>query len=268
MLLLLFSSFLLSVSFSDEVVAVVDGEPIVKSFVSAVKVVFDLKDENEALDFVIDTLFVLKYAEKKLKYVVSDEEIDEIIRRMGVVDMKEFEFELLRAGMTLDEYRNFIKAKKISDMVFFELTGGGFVSDEELLKFYKERESEISQLFEMRYVLYKEFDADTGKEEFVIHDELKLDLSEFSEMGWVRKGELKKEFDEPIFSLPSTGFTPMIISGGKKIIFFVSKIKKPDFSELKNKVDFRDYYIKIKYKEVFERWVGEGKKELFIELLR
>lgn len=251
-------------SWSDEVIAVVDGEPIVRSFVESVSYVFSLKDEKESLDFVIQNLVVLKYAES-VKYTITDDEVDTIIKRISGGEIKRFELELARMGMTIDEYRNFVRAKRISDAIFLELTGGGFVSDEELLKFYSEHETEISKLFERRYILYREFDLDRSEN---FPGKVSPDLSEFSEIGWVRRGELRKDFDDVIFSLPSTGFTHPVFSDEHKIVFFIADIKRPNFSELRNNTDFRDYYISIKYKEVFERWINEKKRDMDIRILR
>jgi hypothetical protein len=86
-------------------------------------------------------------------------------------------------------------------------------------------------------------------------------MQNFSPLGWVKKGELNKVYDEAIFSLPSTGYADVIDEEGKKVTFFIKEIKEVDFSELKDDPNFRDYYIKEKYKEVFGVWVDAQKAE-------
>ena len=68
-------------SYSDEVVAEVDGKPITLSFVRAIKDVFALPSEKAALDFIIDSYVVLEYA-KRSKIHIDDDEIDFMMKKM------------------------------------------------------------------------------------------------------------------------------------------------------------------------------------------
>jgi|GEM_PF-859393 hypothetical protein len=250
-------------AYDDEVVGVVERRVITKSFVESVKDVFGFEGYDDALDFIVNSYVILEFASKS-GISLSRDEIDSLIEKIHRASIKDVEYELLKKGMTLDEYRNLIKAKKISDELFFYVVGVNFISDEEILKFYNKNKDKIERNFEKRYVLYREIKntGDKSKEK----EENFYNISEFSSLGWVRRGELMKQFDDAIFSAPSTGFSVINTDDGTKIIFFIKDIFKPDFSNLKDDPAFRDFYIKQKYKEVFERWVDAQKQKMFIEI--
>ncbi len=270
--------------YRDEVVAEVEGRPITLSFVRSIKDVFELKSEREALDFIIDSFVVLEYARKR-KIYVDEEEINFIVEKMFGKPRKELEKDLMKKGILLSEFRDFIKARKISEMIFYQLTGGNFLTERELQTFYNKNREKIQRFFETRFVLFKEYDDEENYdrnygEEDHSHGEIEFsgeiteqnsdamcgNLSKFREIGWVRKGELKKDFNDVIFSSPSTGCTSPLEDEGKKIIFFIKEIHRPKFEELKDNLDFRNFYIKEKYREVFERWLAVQRKKLFIKM--
>ncbi|GBD03286.1 Chaperone SurA [bacterium HR19] len=257
-----FPNILSANTYDDEVIGVVEKRVITKSFVESVKDVFGFESYDDALDFIVNSYVILEFASKS-GISLSRDEIDSLIEKIHKASIKEVEYELLKKGITLDEYRNLIKAKKISDELFFYVVGVNFISDEEILKFYNKNKDKIEKDFEKRYVLYKEIKSSGEKSDT---EKRFYDVNEFSSLGWVRRGELMKQFDDAIFSLPSTGFSVINTDDGKKIIFFIKDIFKPDFSNLKDDPAFRDFYIKQKYKEVFERWVDAQKQKMFIEI--
>ncbi len=232
--------------YSDEILAYVERRPITKSLVLAFMKNFGGGDFEETLNTILDLFVILEFAERQ--YIkIPKEQIDSIIEKMHMKDIRSVEFDLLKSGLTLQEYRDLIKAKKIADEIFFQLVGVNFINYNELQKFFLKNKDKIQKDFERRFVLYKE-----------------ENMQNFSVLGWVKKGELNKVYDEAIFSLPSTGYSDVVGDDGKKVTFFVKEIKKVDFSELKDDPNFRDYYIKEKYKEVFGAWVDAQKQKIFI----
>jgi hypothetical protein len=170
-------------------------------------------------------------------------------------DISSVEKELQRNGMTLQEYRDFIRAKRISDEIFFQLVGSNFITNKELQKFFIKNKEKIEKDFEKRFVFFLE----TSENDY------NYDISRFKRLGWVRRDELSKIYDEAIFSKQTTGFCEIFEGNGRKIVFFVKEIKSPEFSEIKDDPNFRDYYIKEKYKEVFGTWVDVQKQKIFIK---
>lgn len=237
---------------SDEIIAVVGERPVTKSIVESVIRVFGLQDFDQALDFVINSYIILNYISSQ-SIQVQDREIEEIISKMGKIS--DITRELENLGMSYDEYKDFIKARKFADQIFIELVGGAFITDQEMKKFYDQNEEEIRRAFERRFVYYQEL-TDVS---------LKPKIDDMKEIGWVRRGELKKDFDQVIFSLPTTGFTQPVSTDGGELIFFISKISHSDFFELKDSLDFREFYVKTKYKEVFELWLEGQKRKQKIE---
>lgn len=234
---------------SDEIVSVVGERPITKSIVESVMRVFGLQDFDQSLDFVINSYIILNYISSQ-SIQIQDREVEEIISKMGKIS--DITRELENLGMSYDEYKDFIKARKFADQIFIELVGGAFITDQEMKKFYDQNEEEIRRAFERRFVYYQELTTDS----------LKPKIDDMKEIGWVRRGELKKDFDQAIFSLPNTGFTQSVSTDIGGVIFFISKISHSDFSELKDSLDFREFYVKTKYKEVFELWLeGQKKKQ-------
>jgi hypothetical protein len=241
------SSYSNQIYYSDEVLAYVERRPITKSLVLAFMKNFGVADFEEALNTILDLFVILEFAERQ-NIKIPQEKIDSIIEKMHMKDIRDVEVDLLKSGLTLQEYRDLIKAKKIADEIFFQLVGVNFINHNELQKFFLKNKDKIQKDFERRFVLYKEGD-----------------MKNFGTLGWVRKGELSKVYEEAIFSLPSTGYSEVIGEDGKKVTFFVKEIKKEvDFSELKDDPNFRDYYIKEKYKEVFGAWVDAQKQKIFL----
>jgi hypothetical protein len=241
------SSYSNQIYYSDEVLAYVERRPITKSLVLAFMKNFGVADFEEALNTILDLFVILEFAERQ-NIKIPNEQIDSIIEKMHMKDVRDVEVDLLKSGLTLQEYRDLIKAKKIADEIFFQLVGVNFINHNELQKFFLKNKDKIQKDFERRFVLYKEGD-----------------MKNFGTLGWVRKGELSKVYEEAIFSLPSTGYSEVIGEDGKKVTFFVKEIKKElDFSELKDDPNFRDYYIKEKYKEVFGAWVDAQKQKIFL----
>lgn len=240
------SSYSNQIYYSDEVLAYVERRPITKSLVLAFMKNFGVADFEEALNTILDLFVILEFAERQ-NIKIPNEQIDSIIEKMHMKDIRAVEVDLLKSGLTLQEYRDLIKAKKIADEIFFQLVGVNFINHNELQKFFLKNKDKIQKDFERRFVLYKEGD-----------------MKNFGTLGWVRKGELNKVYEEAIFSLPSTGYSEVIGEDGKKVTFFVKEIKEVDFSELKDDPNFRDYYIKEKYKEVFGAWVDAQKQKIFL----
>jgi len=240
------SSYSNQIYYSDEVLAYVERRPITKSLVLAFMKNFGVADFEEALNTILDLFVILEFAERQ-NIKIPNEQIDSIIEKMHMKDIRDVEVDLLKSGLTLQEYRDLIKAKKIADEIFFQLVGVNFINHNELQKFFLKNKDKIQKDFERRFVLYKEGD-----------------MKNFGTLGWVRKGELNKVYEEAIFSLPATGYSDVIGEDGKKVTFFVKEIKEVDFSELKDDPNFRDYYIKEKYKEVFGAWVDAQKQKIFL----
>lgn len=232
--------------YSDEILVVVGRRPITRSLVEAVMKVFNIEGFEEALEFTLNSFIIMNHMESS-DFRISDSEVEEELSKIG--RLSNLRKELASMGMTYDEYKDFIKAKKFADHIFVELVGGTFVTDQEMKKFYDQNEQEIRKMFERRFVYYQE----------VLSGERKSDPSEMIKLGWVTRGELKKVFDDAIFSIPSTGFSSCVTADGSTFLFFVLDIYQPTFEELKDNIDFREFYVKSRYKEVFNRWLESMK---------
>ncbi len=244
--------------YTDEIVAVVGNRPVSQSLVASVMKVFNIQDEDEALDFIITSFIVLDYASKR-GINISDDEIEKnVLRFSKMEDRASFEKFLLSLGMTLDEYKNFAKARYIADQIFIELGGNFLISDQDLYSFYQKNEKKVREAFERRYVLYTEIDNIQGESK-------NNDIQNFRTLGWVRRGELLPDFENAIFSSTTTGICSLQ-KEGKTFIFFVKDIDIPDFPYLKNTIEFREFYIREKYKEVFGKWVELQKQKISVKV--
>jgi len=90
---------------------------------------------------------------------------------------------------------------------------------------------------------------------------------EGGDMGYLAKGQLRKEFDEAIFSLERGEATEIIESNVGYHIFMVTEKKDPVVISLKeahNKV--RDVIYRLKAKEKFEEIITEIKKDAYISI--
>lgn len=256
------SLFTLATEYTDEIVATVGNKPITQSLVVSTMKVFNVQSEDEALDFIITSFIVLDYAAKR-GINISDDEIEKNVLKLSEEeDRTSLENSLLSLGMTFDEYKDFAKARYIADQIFLELGGNLLITDQELYSFYQKWEEKIKKAFERRYVLYAEIDSTQGKDkDYTTHE----NIQKFKALGWIRRGELLPDFDKAIFSSPSTGFYSLQ-KEGKTFIFFVKDINIPDFPYLKNTVEFREFYIREKYKEVFGRWVELQKQKISVKV--
>jgi hypothetical protein len=106
-----FSAYSEQIYYSDEILAYVERRPITRSLVLAFMKNFGDGDFEEALNTILDLFVILEFAERQ-NIKIPQEQIDSIIEKMHMKNIRAVEVDLLKSGLTLQEYRDLIKAKK------------------------------------------------------------------------------------------------------------------------------------------------------------
>ena len=271
---------MLSANFSysitvDRIVAVFEDRAITEQFVNSVNnVFFSGKDTNSALNFIIDSFVILGAAER-FGVFANDAEVDSFIDKIYPENREEFERYIEENGMSLEEYKDFIKSKIVGDKIVMKISGIHMVTDDELRKFWVDNkhqfeERKVFHIFipsehkEILRDIVQRIERGVGVENPKRFAE-NYSFSKSIDLGWVKRGELRKEFEKVIFSLKKGEFSSPVSYPPGYFIFFVEDIRLGDFRS--SKTDIKNTYIKKKYGEVLKEWV-EGQKQHFYIMIQ
>lgn len=209
-----------------------------ESLISSEEVLAQMKPV--VVDNIVEEQLILQYARKGF-ITVTDQEIDIAIKGlMEGTDKEDLDELLTEEYRNLSDIREFIKTRAlINRTVEKAVTKDIVVSPEEIKQYYEEHTSEFYRPSSVE--LYHVFVRDQyqAKEALVMlrsgvpleqvvsqyGDSKEADRSGF--MGVFVKGDLPKEVEEVVFSIPERRFSEIIDTQRGYHIFYVAKRTKP-----------------------------------------
>ncbi|MDQ7056781.1 MAG: peptidylprolyl isomerase [Persephonella sp.] len=220
----------------DKIVFVVNGQPVLKSEVELAMQWFGIRDKKEAAKKLIDQILVAQAAEKS-GIRVSPKEVEDAILRIAKANrlhsVKEFKEKLEEQNLSFTEFKDFIKRElliqRYIQVHLRRVLFGGIKEGKEV------------RLRTVRIIFLSTKDKDFRKKYQLLKE--KLNKKNFSEMakehsddpvtsekggllGDVRKGDLIKKLDIPIWEKKVGEIFEVPVENGVYFVYIVSEKKK------------------------------------------
>jgi len=306
---LLFSCLVNSAELLDQIVAQVDQWGITRmdleeacaSSIAQIKQEYPkdqwksktLEIKNKVLGQMINEYVCMAVA-RELELSVSDDEIDfeisMLMEKAGIQSLEEFESELAREGLTLDEFKKSKRKQSTMRKVLQrEVYSKIKVSNVELedyyhihediyrkpaqvkvglilLKVVSERESDWEQTGETALEIF------TKLESGVVFSKMVRDFSEGpskeqgGDIGFIEKGKGLPEFEEVAFGLQTNEISkPFRTTHGWNIIKILDRIEESvhPFTEVSS--DIKALLKSLKASEQINEWFEQQRKKVFIQ---
>ncbi|MBN2297654.1 MAG: peptidyl-prolyl cis-trans isomerase [Deltaproteobacteria bacterium] len=242
----------------------------------------DVLDQMKSVivDNIVEEQLILQYARKGY-ITVTEQEID--IAMKGIMegtDKEDLEALLTEESRNLDDMREFIRTRSIINRTVEKAVKKEIaVSPEKIKKYYEEHESEFFRpsSVELYHVFVK--DNYKAKEALVMlrsgvsleqvverySDSQEDERSGF--MGVFVKGDLPKEVEDVVFSIPEKRYSEIIDTLRGYHIFYVAKRSKPGTLPLIDAADEIRYKLAEKiFEENYARFIEDLKKECIVEV--
>jgi len=264
---------------ADKIVAIVNEDIITQSELEDFVRFTELNAEvavtaQEALERLIEDKLILQQAKKEGIRVVQralEERIKEIKKRYPSEEA--FRMSLIQHNLTQSDIENRIREQMlIAGFIETKFKSRIHISPGEITQFYKDHKDEISQPERRRVsALIMEDNATLQK----VLDELKegRDFQEigkdpdvkFVDLGLVKKGELKKEFDSVVFERDSEGIASYIEGNGGYYVFNISEIIPERHLSLEEaQLRIKEIIRRKKLNQMIDDWLTEVKKNSYI----
>ena len=285
----IFLTTTLGYCFRDTVIAIVNDEVITKAeldtHVQLLKMQigeegwrqYDMSEEKALLSLIEDRLVVQEAIKQELE--VDDREVDNRVKRMRERFGSEEEFNsmLMQQGISLTGFRERIKEQMISEeFINREIRSRIIVGPKEVTDFYN------NNLDDFSLPERAEIDSIVVTDKLLAEDifvklRLGLDFDTVKEYykeknginGIVKKGELRKDIDDEIFSLKEGEFSaPIEIEGRGNFIFFVrNKFPRGEQKKLIEVQDqIRNYLAEKKFQDKLQKLLTKLKEKSYIEI--
>ncbi len=292
----------------DRIVAVVNDEPITQRELEELMLPFFVSDEQKgltrssreiqeasaaALRQLIDERVVVQAA-RKAKIEASEADVQERLRQVrGRFPTDEaFAKALAEEGITqrdlLRRFREQVISRKLIDK---EVRAHITVSPVEAEQYYAAHAADFSHPEEVRarHILIRvsaeRTDADAAKLADDIHQKLLAtqgadvahlaktfsqapEADQGGDLGWVTRGQLKQELDEPLFALPLHGISPPIHTNlGYHLLFVEDKHEagRQLLEEARTQVEDRLYTEK--FKQAVTVWMNKLREQAYIQVM-
>ena len=194
----------------DKVVLVVNGEPVLKSDLEFAKNWYNIKDDKEAEEKIINSLLLAQQA-RRMGISVSPQEVDSavlnIAKANGINDLETFKKKLEDSGISYSKLKEFLArdmlANRLLHLYMREKASKGIIEGT------KENVKTVRLIFiskkrpdyqEVLSKLDKELNKNNFSEFASKYSDDKFTAENKGLVGEIKKGDLVKELDEAIFS--------------------------------------------------------------------
>lgn len=277
----------------DKVVAVVDGKAMTLSEAEEVARIYNLSI-TEAVDWMVDMEIIERKA-KEIGIEVEESEVDVEIKNLldtERIQPENFEEVIKREGFkSVENFRGHMKKKILRNKLsLFLFQREVSLNEEEIRRFYLMNSDRF--IGDKKVEVYHIFVKGTGKDSYKMAEEfyrrikstrMEDRLSEvmkIAEMysdapsskekgriGWVSKGELLREIDEVVFSLPPKGVSPPVaVKNGFHVIFVNDTKEEEKLPFEKCKEEVMREYINERMEVLLKQWIKKQKKKVGVEV--
>jgi len=254
----------------DRVVASVNNEPILESDLRMAELYYGVKDKKQLLNRLIEINLVYQFlAQKGIN--IPDEKVDEIVQHIAKTNgmtPQELAKELSKYGLTLQDFREFIKKELIATEGLREYLRRKIELSEIELELAKLKEGKLKVKKRIELVTVPK---EKGKELLKEIETGNLNLRELADkLGGdyqtleVEKGDLIKELDEQVWKSKEGD----VIFAEDKDRIYVVKVGKT-LTEVTgvNEEELKRKLLARKFKEEYEKLLKELKKNSVITIL-
>ncbi len=255
----------------DKVVMVVNGQPILKSDLDFAKNWYNLKDDKEVKEKLIDSILMSQHA-KKMGISVTSTEIDNaflnIAKANGVNDIETFKKRLEESGISYKKLRGFIEIDLIGNkfLHFYlrnKITQGIIEGTIEDVK--QVRVIFISKGREDYKDVVSKLEKELNKENFPTYASKYSDDKYTAEnkglLGEVRKGDLVEDLEKEIFSHKVGDIFKVDTKEGIYFVFIEKEDKKLIPKEQLSDKDLQ------KFKQEYELYLKKLREQAVIQYL-
>ncbi len=255
----------------DKVVMVVNGEPILKSDLDFAKNWYNLKDDKEVKEKLIDSVLISQHA-KKLGISVTAAEIDNAVSNIakanGVNDIETFKKKLAESGISYNKLREFLSRDLIVNkfLHFYlrdKITQGiveGTVEDVKQVRVIfisKNREDYKDIVAKLEKELNKEnFPSYASK-----YSDDKYTAENKGLLGEVKKGDLVEDIEKELFSHKVGDIFKVDSKEGTYFVLIEKEGKKLIPKEQLNDKDLQ------KFKQEYELYLKKLREQAVIQYL-
>lgn len=242
-------------------------------------------EQEKVLDALIEKQLVEQKAQK-LGISVADKEVDEEIegiKKANNITTEILEQALQREGLSFSDYRDTIRYQILKAKVINKEIRPFIVVNEEILKQYYQ--NEIASGFEkmVSFSVVTIYDDEKGKlnrdiKEYYSMAQKKVSFHEIAKKasekykvnnttsGYIKISALAPELREAMKNMKPSQLGPLIKFSEGYQIFILESIKydglKP-FEEIKE--ELRKQYQKEKLEQLYNKWLEDVKKEIYVE---
>lgn len=271
----------------DRIVAVVNGDVITQDELDTFSRMAKLDDEAEPafkdskelekffLDRMIEDKLILQEA-KNLQLKTDENTIEDRIRdiRFRAGSETAFQQALISQGVSLAELRDKLKNQYLIYLVVQkEVKGKSQVSPREVTQYYEKNKSQfmssdslvVDSIFIEDKDALKDVQVRLSKGENF--EELAQQYSKRANIGTVERGQLKKELEEYVFSLPvGSPSKPLAVEGGSYIFLVKEKVpgREVQLEDVKEKV--KVMLENEKAELILKTWLEELKDKAYISI--
>ncbi|KPK40387.1 MAG: hypothetical protein AMJ78_07260 [Omnitrophica WOR_2 bacterium SM23_29] len=245
---------------------------------------------QEILNQMIEEKLILQEA-KKRKVEVADAEVEE---RLGEVRSRfstedDFDFALNESGLTFDTLRNRYKEQiMMHKLVNYEIRERIVVTPSEVTEYYAKHTDEFKapESVRLKNIVFR---FEEGNTESLVRqkadDACRLikegrdfsdvarqysqggNAQEGGELGFIGKGQMRKEFDEAVFKLEAGEMSSPIKAQEGYYIFKVEEKRESYIRPLSEvSVDVENLIFQEKAKKRYKEWLDRLKRDAFIQI--
>ncbi|MCX7738897.1 MAG: peptidyl-prolyl cis-trans isomerase SurA [Hydrogenothermaceae bacterium] len=254
----------------DKVALVVNSEPVLKSDIEFAKQWYNVKNNREAEEKLVDSIIVYQQA-SKVGISVSSKEVEQAILNIAkansIYSLEEFKKKLSQEEIPYEKLREFIRRDLVVNrflQFYLRQTMSKGVIEGELQEIKKVRIIFISKEREEYSKLLRDISKKLTRDNFpVLAKQLsddKFTADNDGLLGEVKKGDLVKELDEAVFSHKVGDIFNVETEKGTYFVYIESEGKKllprEDFEKSsldKFKKEYQVYLKKLKEQTVIQR---------------
>lgn len=294
LIILLFSFTILNNAYAseDRIIAVVNDEIIT---LSELKTADTKVFQSTSLSFLIEKKLQLQAAKKKGVSVTNtevDEALNDIKKMNGFTSEEGMKEALLKEGISMEDYKREITEQLIIlKVVNREVKSKVSVSDKDVENYYQSHKGyfKIQESIRIGYVNVPVKSSDSEDEEqtalrkitSILGDlnnnasisDLKKrysdsrDINFVSDLGFVKKGDLMPELENPAFSLKEGEISEVIKTSKGFYIIKKIEVKKTEFKSIDEvKDNIRDAVFQEKSESAYKDWLYNLKTSSYINI--
>lgn len=293
----LFSSINLEAKIIEKVVAIVEGEMILKSDISKFKArlkngelvnlallgLFDQKKvaatKESILDYLIAKKIILLQA-KKEKIVVNEKLINRELGNLAnanSISTKELEQEIKNRGIDLEVYKEFIGETAVTrNVIEREVVSRVRPSEEDFLSYLKkngvtkintEYEYELAQIYFSKGIkdARKKIEKITTNNFLSAGQRVSSQEGEYTDLGKLKMGQMSKLISKPLKGLSRGDLTSIISDeSGYRVLYVKDRTSSTQIPNTKKVAKLRETFFKANVESQFKNWLNNIKNSFFV----